>query len=225
MCIRDSFNPAWKNAVIDGVTWAGTGVYGQVRRSSDNAWIDTLQCAVVVKLNFSTETVTEFNKTEALTGSLISASPRAVLCSARSTNGIYIYSIGGLALVSSSAWTTEGWAYVNPWNDFNGYDSFSKVFMGWKGAPDSTYRTVDTDADYDDTDFVPSTAGGSNREGACQVNKQFDSAIKHWCVSSASFQGDPDGFCYSEDGITWTQHWDKVPDVFNLYDFAWRTWE
>ena len=97
--------------------------------------------------------------------------------------------------------------------------------MGWKGAPDSTYRTVDTDADYDDTDFVPSTAGGSNREGACQVNKQFDSAIKHWCVSSASFQGDPDGFCYSEDGITWTQHWDKVPDVFNLYDFAWRTWE
>ena len=176
----------------------------------------------MVRLNFSSETVTEFNKNVTRNPAVFYAAPRAILCSARTTNGIYIQSIGGLALVSSSTWTTEGFATVNPYNDFNGYDSFSKVFMGYKGPG---YRTVDIDANYDDTTFYPSTVGGSNRPGACQVNKQFDSATKHWCISDVGWQGDPDGLCYSEDGITWTQHWDIVPAVFRMYDFAWRTWE
>lgn len=222
--VAQNFNPAWKNAVIDGITWAGTGLYGQVKRTSDNAWVDTLQCAVVVKLDFSTETVAEFNKIEALAGSLISAPPRAILMSARSTNGVYIYSVGGLALVSLSAWTTEGFATINPYNDFNGDDNFSKVFMGYKGFPDYTYRVVDTDANYDNTDFYPSTRG-TNKPGACQISKQFDSATNHWCLSDQAFEGDPDGFCYSEDGITWTQHWDLTPSPFRMWDFAWRAWE
>lgn len=220
--IKQNFNPAWKNAVVDGYTWAGTGFYGWVRRTSDNAWIDTLQCSVIVKLNFSTETVAAYNQKTHRMGDLIQVGSRAIMCSARSSNSVYTYSIDGLSLVSSSVWSVQGWATVDPLNDFNGYADFSKVFMGYKGFSEYTTRTVDTDADYEDTDFYPDRVGNLGREGACQLNKQFESSKYHWCMSGVPTEGEPDGFCYTEDGVTWTQHWSDRPD---LWDFAWRTWE
>ncbi len=220
--VTQNFNPAWKNAVIDGVTWAGTGLHGLIRLTSNDAWVDTLQRCVVVKLDFSSKTVVEFNQEAARLGSAVAASPRAVLCSARGTNSVYIYSIGGLALISSSTWSTEGFATVNPYNDFNGFESFSEVFMGYKEFPQYTYRVIDTTVGEQDTDFYPGVIGNLNRVGSCQLSKQFDDAINHWCVSGPTFEGNPDGFCYSEDGVAWTQHWSDNED---LWDFAWRTWE
>jgi hypothetical protein len=217
-----NFNPAWKNAVIDNYTWAGTGFYGRIRQTSDNKWIGTLQCSVIVKLDFSLETVEEYNQKNRRTSDLIQVGSRAVMCSARGPDSVYTYSIDGLSLVSSSTWAVEGWATVNPYNDFNGAGDFSEVFMGYKGFSEYTFRTVAKNASDEDTDFYPNVVGYLGRAGACQLSKQFNIATNHWCVSGPVFEGDPDGFCYSEDGVNWTQHWS---DRVDMWDFAWRTWE
>lgn len=216
--IIQNFNPAWKNAVIDGVTWAGTGLYGIVRATSDNRWLDTIHGAVIVRLNFSTKTVGLFNTKEWRVGDLVQVGPRVVLCSARSSNSVHVAS----NLVTPSPGWGSDFATVYPYNDFNGSDDPSMIYMGFKGFPDYTYRMVDDSSGDDDTDFYPSTQGNKS---CCQLNKQFDSATYHWCLSDTATMGDPDGFCYSSDGINWTQHWDMVPAVFRIYDFAWRTWE
>jgi hypothetical protein len=220
--IEQNFAPAWKNAVVDNYTWAGAGFYGPVRLTSDNSWVATLQCAVVVRLNFSAKSVVEFNQRTRRTSDLLSAPPRAVLCSARSLNSVYIYSIDGLSLVSLSAWSVKGFATVNAYNDFNGAGDFSEVFMGYKGFPEYTFRTVDKNANDEDTDFYPNTLGYLGRAGACQLSKQYDIATNHWCQSAQEVLSDPFGFCYSPDGINWTQHWNGRVE---MWDFAWRTWE
>ena len=93
--------------------------------------------------------------------------------------------------------------------------------MGYKGFPEYTFRTVDKTASYEDTDFYPNILGTS-RAGACQLSKQFDIATNHWCQSDTAVLGDPFGFCYSPDGVNWTQRWNGRVD---MWDFAWRTWE
>jgi hypothetical protein len=220
--VEPNFAPAWKNAVVDNYTWAGAGFYGRVRLTSDNTWVATLQCAVVVRLNFSAKSVTEFNQKTLRTASLLSAPPKAILCSARSLNSVYIYSIGGLSLISSSTWSVKGFATVNPYNDFNGAGGFDEVFMGYKDFPQYTFRTVDKIANYEDTSFYPNIVGNLSRAGVCQLSKQFDIAANHWCQSDTGVLGEPFGFCYSPDGINWTQHWNGRVD---MWDFAWRTWE
>jgi hypothetical protein len=219
--VEQNFAPAWRNAVVDNYTWAGVGFYGPVRLTSNNSWVATLQCTAVVRLNFSAKSVVEFNQKTRRADATFSAPSRAILCSARSPNSVYIYSIDGLSLVSSSIWSVQGFA-VNPYNDFNGAEDFSEVFMGYKGSPQYTFRTVDKNANEEDIDFYPNLVGNLGRVGACQSRKQFGVAANHWCQSETTVLSDPFGFCYSSDGINWTQHWNGRVD---MWDFAWRTWE
>lgn len=217
-----NWNPAFTNAIWDGVTWAGTGLYGRVRLISDDSWVDTLQCAVVVRLDFSSKTVAEFNKKVAKLGTAVDAPPRVMLCSARSGTTLYTYSIGGLASITTSSWSTIGFATVYPVNDFNGADDFSEVYLGIKGFPQYTTRSVDTTIGEHDSTFDPEMVGNLNREQSCQIIKQFNDATNHWCIAGPDVLGDPDGLSYTSDGYNWTHHWGTNEPI---WDFDWRTWQ